>query len=213
MTRSAADSPPAPTGRRAGLDRDDIVECALQLVETEGAGALTMRKLAAELGVTTTTIYWHVGGRDELVAALIDLMSERHAALIIDGTTARQRAMAVAREVWSSALAHRNVTSLAHQVGATSRLERHLELALLRELEAAGLRGVAARDAQRAILLCVAGFLVMAMRRTAFVPLDVPDDIDLDPATIEALTSPPDLSALFDKAVQAVVDTFVPEEA
>ena len=41
------------TGRRTGLDRTDMVATALALVESEGPGALTMRRLAAELDVTT----------------------------------------------------------------------------------------------------------------------------------------------------------------
>ena len=39
---------------------------------SDGVDALSMRKLAAELGVAHTAIYWHVGGRDELVDAVID---------------------------------------------------------------------------------------------------------------------------------------------
>ena len=35
------------TGRRTGLDRADMVAAALALVENEGPGALTMRRLAA----------------------------------------------------------------------------------------------------------------------------------------------------------------------
>ena len=57
-------------GRRAGLDPDEVVATALALVEAGGPEALTMRKLAAELGVGTNTIYWHVGSREELIAAL-----------------------------------------------------------------------------------------------------------------------------------------------
>ena len=45
---------------------DEILDRALALVEAEGAEALTMRRLAGELGVATTTIYWHVGNRDDL---------------------------------------------------------------------------------------------------------------------------------------------------
>ena len=45
------------TGRRAGLDQADMVAVALRLVESGGPDALTMRRLAAELDVTTNTIY------------------------------------------------------------------------------------------------------------------------------------------------------------
>ena len=65
----------------AGLDADDVVEAALALVEGEGGDALTMRRLASELGVTTTTIYWHVGNRDELLVVdkwLVIQATSRH---------------------------------------------------------------------------------------------------------------------------------------
>ena len=61
------------TGRRTGLDRTDMVATALALVESEGPGALTMRRLAAELDVTTNTVYWHVGSRDALILSLIHI--------------------------------------------------------------------------------------------------------------------------------------------
>jgi AcrR family transcriptional regulator len=206
------------TGRRAGLDHDDVVDRALALVESQGAAALTMRGLASELDVSTATIYWHVGGREELVIALIRRLSARQAQVEIDGTDPRERVMSVARHLWSSAQAHRNVTSLAHQVGATTLLELPLEIAMARELEAAGVRGDAARDALRAILMCVAGFLVVAFRGDERVPLelrpralwsDVADD-GIDPGTVDALCEPPDLAALFETTVRAVVDAFVP---
>lgn len=208
------------TGRRAGLDRDDIVERALEMVEQGGAAALTMRKLASELGVTTTTIYWHVGDRDALVASVIERVAHRQAELVVKGASARDRVMCVARHVWRSALAHRNVTALAHQVGATSLLELPLEITLARELDAAGVHGEAARDALRAILMCIAGFLVVAFRsegRGAGSPrnqphalwADVVDD-SIAPATLAAMRIPPELDPLFETTVRAVVDSFVP---
>jgi len=48
-----------------------VVKAALLLVDEGGTEALTMRRLAGELGVATTTIYWHVGSRDDVVDAVI----------------------------------------------------------------------------------------------------------------------------------------------
>lgn len=219
---AAASTDTVGTGRRAGLDRDDVVEAALALVEELGPDALTMRKLAADLGVTTTTIYWHVGGRDELVTAIIQRMSERQAQAAIEGTTPRERVMAAARHVWTSALEHHHITSLAHQSGASSLLQIHLEQALVRELEAVGLIGDDARDALRGILLCVGGFLVMglrSLRNDAPTPADRSsqalwaevDDPAIDPRTVAALSAPLDIDALFETTLQGVVDSFVPE--
>ena len=197
----------------AGLAADDVIEGALALVEAEGGDALTMRRLASELGVTTNTIYWHVGSRDELVLALIGRMAERLAEAEIVGTTAEERVTSAATNIWRNALEHRNVTALASQVGAVTLLELPLEVALLAELEAAGLRSGAARDALRSILMCVAGFLIGAWRSEERVPEElraqslwgqVADD-RVSRQTLRAMTEPADLEDLCHATLAAVV--------
>jgi AcrR family transcriptional regulator len=49
-----------------------IVEAARRLVETEGAAALTMRRLGDELGIKAPSLYKHLPGRDAVVAQLVD---------------------------------------------------------------------------------------------------------------------------------------------
>ena len=199
------------------MNRDEVVAAARTMIEQGGAEALSMRKLAAELGVTTTTIYWHVGGRDELILAVIAQVSDELAAHEVVGDGPRERVRCVARLVWQSAFAHRRVTALAHQVGATSLLELPLEVAMAEELEAAGLEGPDVRDALRSILMCVAGFLVVALRRAADAPPEARapalwSDVDarISPTTRAALADPADVEALFERTVGAVVDSFVP---
>jgi len=204
----------ATTTRHAGLDHDDVVDAALTLVESGGPDALTMRKLAAELGVAPTTIYWHVGNREQLVLAVIQRQAERQAATRVRGTTPASRIRSAAHNIWSSALAHRNVTVLANQAGATTLLELPLETALVAELEAAGVTGPAARDALRSILACIAGFLVLAWRTDDRVPPELStavlwstvDDPRLGDATRTALVEPADPERLFGSTLSAVVD-------
>ena len=203
--------------RHAGLDRDDVVDRALAMVEEGGPQALSMRKLAADLGVTTTTIYWHVGNREELVLALIQRQADRQAASEIVGTDPRARVTSAARNIWRNALAHRNVTALASQIGATTLLELPLEAALAAELEAAGVRGPDARDALRAILACIAGFLVVAWRSNDRVPQELRADAlwsavahpGLSDDTRAAMAEPVDVDALFETALGAVVGAYV----
>jgi AcrR family transcriptional regulator len=57
---------------RSTLTRDRIVAEALRLLDTEGAEALSMRKLAAALGVGATSLYWHVANRDELIELVVN---------------------------------------------------------------------------------------------------------------------------------------------
>jgi TetR/AcrR family transcriptional regulator, tetracycline repressor protein len=201
------------------VDRDEVVQRALDLVEDGGAEALTMRKLAAELGVTTTTIYWHVGNREELVIALIRRLADQQAAVPVVGTTPGDRVLSAARNIWSTARAHRNVTALAAQVGATTLLELPLEVTLAAELEAAGVRGPAARDALRAVLMCIAGFLVGAWRPAGQAPPELrPDalwatvhDDRLSTRTVAAMGEPADLDELFDHTLRAVIAAHVPD--
>jgi len=48
------------------------VDRALALADTEGVDALTIRRLATELGVTPMALYWHFRSKEELVASLAD---------------------------------------------------------------------------------------------------------------------------------------------
>lgn len=221
-----APSPPTPTAshpdradtRHAGLDRDDVVERALALVEEHGGDALTMRRLAAELGVTTTTIYWHVGNRDELVLALLRRLAERQAAAEVVGDDPHTRVASATANIWHNARTHRNVTALANQVGATTLLELPLEVTLLAELESAGLHGAAARDALRSLLMVVAGFLVGAWRPHDRVPAELRPaalwadvrDHRVSPATLRAMTRPADVDKVFAATLEAVVAGLVP---
>ncbi len=54
------------------LNRERILDAAIALIEAEGPGALSMRRLGSTLGVEGMAIYHHFSGRDELLAAIGD---------------------------------------------------------------------------------------------------------------------------------------------
>lgn len=58
--------------RADGFTVEQIVEAALQLVDEESLEALTVRRLAGELGTGSATLYRHVASRDELLVLLVD---------------------------------------------------------------------------------------------------------------------------------------------
>ena len=60
-------------GPRPRLTLNDIVERAVALADAEGLDAVSMRRLAADLGVGTMSLYRYVPGKEEL----LDLMLER----------------------------------------------------------------------------------------------------------------------------------------
>src|SRR5919199_6327039 len=49
-----------------------VVEGALALADAEGLDAVTIRRLANELGVTPMALYWHFKTKDDLLAGLAD---------------------------------------------------------------------------------------------------------------------------------------------
>ena len=54
------------------LNRDLIADTALDIVDREGVEALSMRRLAGELGVGTMTLYGYFRGKGELLDHAID---------------------------------------------------------------------------------------------------------------------------------------------
>ena len=90
-------------GPRPSLDIDRIVTAAVHLADAEGLAAVSMRRVATELGVATMTLYSHVPGKGELVDLMLDSASSQ---LYPDEQSAtsgnwRARLEAVARANWT----------------------------------------------------------------------------------------------------------------
>ena len=51
---------------RVGLSKQRVVDAAARMVDSEGLAALTLNRLAAELGVRTPSLYKHIGGLEDL---------------------------------------------------------------------------------------------------------------------------------------------------
>jgi AcrR family transcriptional regulator len=58
--------------RRPRFTREEIAATAIRIADTEGFDAVSMRRLAAELGVATMSLYHYVRTKDELLALLMD---------------------------------------------------------------------------------------------------------------------------------------------
>jgi AcrR family transcriptional regulator len=70
-------SAPARASARArdaetGLTKERIVTAATAVADDEGLGALSMRRVALQLGVATMSLYRHVQDKDDLLALMID---------------------------------------------------------------------------------------------------------------------------------------------
>lgn len=65
------------TGRPPVTSRAEILAAARRLIERDGWEKLTIRRLAAELGIGATTLYHHVRDREELLVQLINDYADR----------------------------------------------------------------------------------------------------------------------------------------
>lgn len=63
---------PEPGSRRPKFTRDQIASTALAIADAEGFAAVSMRRIATELGAGTMTLYYYVRTKNELVALMDD---------------------------------------------------------------------------------------------------------------------------------------------
>ena len=68
--------------RRAALTREAIVAAAIRLADADGLAAVSIRKVAAELGARTMSLYSHIDSKEDL----LDLMTDEvNAELLVEG--------------------------------------------------------------------------------------------------------------------------------
>ncbi len=61
---------------RRPLTRERILDAAIDLIERDGPGALSMRRLGSTLGVEGMAIYHHFAGREDLLGAIAERLLE-----------------------------------------------------------------------------------------------------------------------------------------
>jgi AcrR family transcriptional regulator len=65
-------TPRKTSGQRRALSREAIVAAALDVLRAEGMDAVSMRRVASELGTGPASLYAHVANKDELLDLLYD---------------------------------------------------------------------------------------------------------------------------------------------
>jgi AcrR family transcriptional regulator len=78
-------------GPRPGLSVDAIVETAVAVADAEGLSAVSMARIARELGFTTMALYRHVTGKDELLQLMWNASAQGAEGLVLEGDGWRPR--------------------------------------------------------------------------------------------------------------------------
>ena len=209
MSSTAPDTPPR-RGRRASLRHEQIVESALQMAGDDGLEAVSMRRLAAALGVSTMTLYGYFTSKAVLLRAMLDRVSDEFEPAVIDEVSWDDRLRLIAHRVRASIREYPGLAPLfiqrPHPRG------RALEVVedAVGALRAAGVPGDVAVRGVYAVMGYAIGFVAQEVRRAD-------DDSHLDYAELspERFPNLTELSeraagfaseAQFDFGLEALID-------
>jgi AcrR family transcriptional regulator len=179
---------------RRGLDAARVVDVAATIADADGLMAVTLARVAGELGVRAPSLYNHVDGRDALLRALA-LRGVRELTAVLRGAAVGRsgadaltaaarayRAYALAHPGRYAATVHAPQADDAEHVAAASETVDVL-FAVLRQW---GLEGREAVHAARAFRSAVHGFVVIEAAGGFGIPVDLDASFERLVATIAA---------------------------
>ncbi|MGK5627707.1 TetR/AcrR family transcriptional regulator [Streptomyces sp. URMC 123] len=122
---------PEPGTRRPKFTREHIASTALAIADAEGLAAVSMRRIAGELGAGTMTLYYYVRTKDELIALMDDaIMSEALVPADEFPTHWYDALAAVATRTWDVLMRHPWAPHALRNVPAGPNAMRHFEQSL-----------------------------------------------------------------------------------
>ena len=123
-------------------DRDSITATALRLLDDVGLPDLSMRRLATELGVQPSALYWHFASKQELLGAIAERILARIPMGAPVGTATDADVLAAARGIRDALLAYRDgaeVVLSSYALGfGVERTQEHLRDVLASRTQDAG---------------------------------------------------------------------------
>jgi AcrR family transcriptional regulator len=148
------------------LTHDSIARAAFELVDTEGASALTMARLADNLGVAQMTLYNYAAGKQEIVNMMPDVLLA-DLPTIDRGARWRDELEACFAEVHDRLVRHGNVTRLIAALPVTSDAQAKLFSEVLALLDAAGFSAPDALTVHRTLSTYTLGFALFEIAESS----------------------------------------------
>jgi AcrR family transcriptional regulator len=164
-TTRAARRPVANRSRRTPLRRDEIVDVAIGFAQRGELDAMTMRRVASDLGVTAMALYAHVVDKDELLDEIIDYVLAHDAAPLPGTTEWRTWFRDAASRLRSVLIEHPALLDryCRHPVGVSAALRR-MEVAL-EVLHRAGFDDTESAGAYATVHTYTLGFAALEIAR------------------------------------------------
>jgi TetR/AcrR family tetracycline transcriptional repressor len=158
------------TRPRGSLTREEIIKEALALLEQQGPGALSMRRLADRLGVTPNALYTHVRGKADLINGLIDQV---YAGLTLKPDPAgdwTQQLATLSQQIRQHLLTHPAVVPYALQQPGLGPHSLRLGEAIYNILRPAGFSDQAVVGTVYALVTYILGFVALEIPRAGTDP-------------------------------------------
>ena len=143
-----------------------MILAARSLAEREGAGAISMRRLAGELGVTANALYSYFADKSTLLDALLDDLLGEIDVRKGTGSDWQTPLTAILRQTRQVLLAHAELIPLYLARPGRGANAMRLGDAMLECFATAGLNGRPAADALRILLIYTLGFAAHEAPRT-----------------------------------------------
>ncbi|WP_280458060.1 MULTISPECIES: TetR/AcrR family transcriptional regulator [Nocardia] len=196
-------------GQTAGLTKEAILRAAIAVADRECLSGLTMRRVAAELGVEAMTLYHHVRNKEALLDGMVDqLFAELPPPR--EPSSWQETLSAFAYAFLSKLSAHPNLIGLVASRPALT--PRNLETVegLLESICSAGIEPVRAYDMVRALGAFVLGYAATGLPPSPDTPVKTPQAADSGTYPLFALAAgQSDRASRFDFALEALLHGFV----
>ena len=144
-------------GPKPRFSRDELARRALAILDAHGPGGLTMRALAAELGMGTMALYRYFPSKRELMDAAVEIAAPHIELPDLGAGDWKQQLGSLARELFDAGLRHPSVARERFGRPLTSPAAMRVTDAAIALLLQAGLSNSQAVAAFKALLLFALG--------------------------------------------------------
>jgi AcrR family transcriptional regulator len=162
-------------GPKPTLNREMVIEAALDLIDGEGLGALNLRKLASRMGISAMTPYYYFQDKAELLAAMVGYAMAPLASDLDPNLPWDKQIEAAMHHLHETLMRHPGVVELIIAQSDTLRLDEFRQ-SLITTLQKAGLSRDRSADMLRSLISYILGYTLLNRLRPAQPNRTAPPD-------------------------------------
>ena len=160
---------------RPTLNREVVIEAALDLIDSEGLAALNLRKLAGQMGISAMTPYHYFEDKADLLAAMVGYAMAPLASDLDPNLPWDKQIDAAMRDLHRTLTRHPGVVELVIAESDTLRLDEFRQ-SLITTLQKAGLSRGRSADVLRSLTSYILGYTLLGRLRPQQPSRSAPPD-------------------------------------